>query len=434
MLQTGRARDGWCYDAPVTEARLPSLGVAVLIGPGLMVAATGVGSGDLASATVGGANYGLVLVWAILVGSFAKFVLTEGIARWQLATDSTVMEGWGQHLPGWIKIYFGLYMLLWTLAVSAALANACGLGIANLTGGAISTAWGAVLHSVVGCVFVWVGGFSGFEKVMKFLIGLMVVTIVLCAVLTFDDYGGLVRGALVPTVPEGSTASLLGLIGGVGGTITILAYNYWMREEHMEGAAWLRHVRVDLAVAYTVTAALAIAVLVIAHQAFFVTGVPLNSATVVPQMAESLAATLGPFGAIAYSVGFWGAVFSSLLGVWQSVPYLFADLYGIVRGYPKPVRDALTQVTSTPYRVALLFITIVPIPLAFMGRPLLLLVTYTVVGSFFVPFLAATLLYLNNRIRWTSAVPRNGLGANVVLVLSLLFFLVLGVRDAINAF
>ena len=43
-----------------------------------MVAATGIGSGDVVSATVGGARYGVVLLWAIALGAFFKFVLSEG--------------------------------------------------------------------------------------------------------------------------------------------------------------------------------------------------------------------------------------------------------------------------------------------------------------------------------------------------------------------
>ena len=42
-------------------------------------------------------------------------------------------------------------------------------------------------------------------------------------------------------------------------------------------------------------------------------------------------------------------------------------------------------------------------PFAFMRRPLIIIVTYTIVGSLFMPFLAATLLYLNNRVRWSDA-------------------------------
>ena len=51
-----------------------------------------------------------------------------------------------------------MYLIIWTVAVSAALTNATGLGIANLTGGAISQPWGAVLHSLVGFTFVALGG------------------------------------------------------------------------------------------------------------------------------------------------------------------------------------------------------------------------------------------------------------------------------------
>lgn len=413
---------------------LPRIGLATLIGPGLMVAATGVGAGDLAAATVGGANFGLVLLWAIVIGAFFKYVLTEGVARWQLATNTTLLEGWGEHLPGWVKAYFGAYLVLWTISVSAALANACGLGISNLTNGAIPVSWGAILHSLIGCAFVWIGGFSGFEKLMRALIGLMVVSIVACAAVTLQDIPGTISGLVIPTIPEGSTASLLALIGGVGGTITILNYSYWMREEKIAGPGFLRYVRADLVVAYTVTAILAVAVALLANQAFFVTGVELNSATVVPQMAEMLRTTVGPLGGFAYSIGFWGAVFSSLLGVWQGIPYMFADFYGILKKYPQDVRNEMTQVTSKQYRAALIFITLAPIPFAFTARPFLLVVVYTVLGSLFIPFLAATLLYLNNRVKWDSPVKRNGWGANIVLWMVLAFFAVIAARDVAGQF
>ena len=409
-------------------------GLATLIGPGMMVAATGIGAGDLTAATVGGAGYGLVLIWAIVLGAFFKFVLNEGLARWQLATDKTILEGWAEYLPGWVQVYFGAYLLVWTVAVSVAMANACGLGISNLTGGAIPTSWGAVIHSLLGGALVWFGGFQGFEKLMRALIGIMVIGIVACAVLTFQDFGGTVRGLLIPTVPPGSTTSLLALIGGVGGTITVINYNYWMREEKITGAGSLRYVRIDLLIAYTMTAALAIAVLMMANRAFFTTGVELNSATAVPQMAAMLGATLGPFGSLAYSIGFWGAVASSLLGVWQGVPYMFADIYGIVRKYPSEVRDRLKQTNSTPYRIALIAMTLIPIPFAFLNRPLLLLITYTVIGSLFFPFLAATLLYLNNKVAWDSPVKKNSRITNVLLVMVLVFFAVIAVQDLVNAF
>lgn len=419
-------------DVAATEARA-SIGLLKLAGPGLIVAATGIGSGDVVSATVGGARYGVVLLWAIAVGAFFKYVLTEGIARWQLATGLTAVEGWAEYLPGWVKLYFGVYLLFWTVAVSAALTNATGLGLASLTGGAVPQSWGAVAHSLVGFAFVWFGGYGNFEKLMKTLVGIMGFSILVCAAMTLSDPGPILRGLVVPTIPAGSGTYVLSIIGGIGGSITMLSYNYWMREENMRGAQHLGYVRGDVAVAYIFTALFGMSIMMIANQAFFVPGVAITDAQAVPKMADTLGALLGPFGEYAYAIGFWAAVFASLLGVWQSVPYLYADFYGILIRAPRHAREQLTQVTSTPYRLALAFITLVPLPFAFIGRPLFIIVTYTVVGSLFVPFLAATLLYLNNRVAWTAAVPKNHWTTNVLLVAILALFTIVGAQEVIAA-
>jgi Mn2+/Fe2+ NRAMP family transporter len=404
-----------------------------LAGPGLIVAATGIGSGDVVSATVGGARYGVVLLWAIALGAFFKFVLNEGIARWQLATGLTALEGWAAHLPAWVKVYFGLYLAFWTVAVTAALTNATGLGISNLTGGAVPQSWGAVFHSLFGFVFVLLGGYGGFEKLMKTLVGVMGFSILLCSILTFQDPASVLRGALVPTIPGGAGMYVLSIIGGIGGSITMLSYNYWMREEKISGQDQLGYVRGDIAVAYVFTALFGMAIALIANQAFFLPGVQITDAQAVPRMAEMLGTIIGVFGVWAYSVGFWAAVFASLLGVWQSVPYLYADFYSIAKKLSPEARAEAVKVTSTPYRLALLFVTLVPLPFAFMGRPIAIIVTYTIIGSLFVPFLAATLLYLNNRVRWTSPVPHNSWATNALLAVILIMFVAVGAQEVLNA-
>lgn len=411
----------------------PSVSFLKLAGPGLVVAATGIGSGDVVSATVGGARYGVVLLWAIAAGAFFKFVLQEGIARWQLATGKTALEGWADHLPAWVKWYFIVYLALWTVAVSSSLTNASGLGIANLTNGAIPQSWGAVLHSLIGFAFVFFGGYASFEKFMKVLVGVMGFSILFCAAFTMGDPLPALKGALIPTIPAGSGTYVLSLIGGVGGSITMLSYNYWMREEGMRGSGFLSYVRGDVAIAYIFTAIFGGSIMLIANQAFFMHGVALKDAEAVPRMAAALSTVLGTFGHFAFSVGFWAAVFASLLGVWQSVPYLYADLYGIITRMTPAAREEIVKVTSTPYRIALAFITLVPMPFAFTGRPIQVVITYTIVSSLFVPFVAATILYLNNRVAWTEDVPHNSWITNLLLVAILVLFAFVGFQEAAAA-
>jgi Mn2+/Fe2+ NRAMP family transporter len=237
----------------------------------------------------------------------------------------------------------------------------------------------------------------------------------------------------VPVIPAGSGTYVLSIIGGIGGSITMLSYNYWMREEQISGAESLGYVRGDIAVAYLFTAIFGMSVMLIANQAFFVSGLTITDAQAVPKMADVLGTLLGPFGVYAYSLGFWAAVFASLLGVWQSVPYLYADFYGVLKKLSPEARRDLTKVTSTPYRLALAFITLIPLPFAFTGRPLVIIVIYTIVGSLFVPFLAATLLYLNNRLAWSTDVPHNRWTTNVALATILGLFAIIGMQEVLNA-
>src|SRR5687768_5322425 len=407
----------------------PKVSVWKLAGPGLVVAATGIGSGDVVSATVGGARYGVLLLWAIAAGAFFKFVLQEGIARWQLATGKTAVEGWAEYLPAWVKWYFAVYLVIWTVFVSASLTNATGLGMANLTNNAISQSWAAVAHSLIGGVLIFLGGYNNFEKLMKLLVGIMGFSILFCAMFTMHQPLPALQGLLMPTIAAGSGTYVLSLIGGVGGSITMLSYNYWMREENMRGSGFLSYVRGDIAIAYLFTAIFGGSIMLIANDAFFTAGVTLTNAQAVPRMSEALGNVLGTFGRVAFSVGFWAAVFASLLGVWQSVPYLYADFYGIIKKLPVEARRDLVKGTSTPYRLALAFISLVPIPFAFTGQPIQVVIIYTIVSSLFVPFVAATLLYLNNRVQWTEPVPKNSLITNLLLVAILVLFAIVGFQE-----
>jgi Mn2+/Fe2+ NRAMP family transporter len=237
----------------------------------------------------------------------------------------------------------------------------------------------------------------------------------------------------VPTIPPGAGLYVLSIIGGIGGSVTMLSYNYWMREERLTGPERLGYVRGDITIAYLFTALFGMAIMMTANQAFYVPGVTITNPQAVTKMAEMLGSILGTFGRYAYSIGFWAAVFASLLGVWQSVPYLYADFYSILKKLPPDERARVTKVTSTPYRLALIFVTLAPIPFAFTGQPLEVIVAYTIVGSLFVPFLAATLLYLNNRVKWTSAVPHNNLATNALLVVILALFAIVGGDEALRA-
>ena len=90
-----------------------------IIGPGILVAATGVGAGDLATASFTGSMLGLAVLWAVLLGAAVKYVLNEGLARWQLATGTTFLQGCVDHLGRPVQWLFLIYLLVRSFLVGA---------------------------------------------------------------------------------------------------------------------------------------------------------------------------------------------------------------------------------------------------------------------------------------------------------------------------
>ena len=194
------------------------------IGPGLVAAATGVGVGDLGATLLAGSRFGYTLLWAAAVGTLVKISLAEAVGRWHLATGRTIFQGW-QSLGVWTTVYFSIYAVVWGFVFGATAMTTTGLPLAALFGGAIEV-WG-IGAGVLGFVFVWFNRYAAFERAMTVLVGVMFVSVVGSAVLVAPDLGRLAAG-FVPSVPAGSAVYTLGLVGGVGGTITMAAYGYWV--------------------------------------------------------------------------------------------------------------------------------------------------------------------------------------------------------------
>jgi len=393
-----------------------------IVGPGLLVAATGIGAGDLATAGFAGSYLGTALLWAVAVGALLKFVVTEGLARWQLATGTTLLEGVTGKFGRGFGYGFLVYLAFWSFFVGSALMSACGVTLHALfpvfsaaeTGKVVF----GVLSALTGWLLVLIGGYALFEKLMKLCIAFMFVTVVVTAGLLWPGTAEVARGLFLPSIPELDSGGLgwtIALIGGVGGTVTVLCYGYWIREENRTGAEHLAASRIDLAAAYLVTALFGMAMIIIGST-IEVEG---RGAGLLVSLAGRLESVLGPAAGMAFLIGAFGAVFSSLLGVWQAVPYLFSDTLQQIR---KPVAGVEPVDTrSLPYRGYLAALAIVPAAGLLIGFSSVQK-WYAMVGAWFFPALTLALLILNNRRDWIGERYRNGPAANAALVIVLLFF------------
>jgi hypothetical protein len=269
---------------------------------------------------------------------------------------------------------------------------------------------------------VWFGRYERFLSVIKWFVGLKfgavigsVLLIVLWSGADWSNAGA--KSAF-------STSYTLSLIGGVGGTVTLLSYAYWMREAGWSGPRRISSARTDLTLSFCLVFIFCISMIFLSTQINWTGQILEEGPRLCLLLADRIGAEIGPIGRAVFLLGFWGAAFSSVLGVFHGVPFLFDDWIHLWR------RQAPTGQQGTAYRAWAAYLTLAAISALVIRRPVWLVFAYTVVGSLFFPFVISTLLWLNNS-RHANSATRNGVFVNVVLAAALLLYVYLATESLI---
>jgi Mn2+/Fe2+ NRAMP family transporter len=315
-------------------------------------------------------------------------------------------------------------VVIWGYVYGATAMSSTGLALAALFPVMNLHAW-AILAGVLGFIFVAFNRYALFEQVMKFFIALMFITVVSLAVLVAPNIGAAL-GGLVPTLPEGAAIYTLGLIGGVGGTITLASYGYWVNAKGWRTPGWIPMMRFDNRIGYITTGIFVISMMIVGAELLYNTNIALQGGDRgLLDFDGVLRERLGAFVANMFLVGFAATTFSSILGVWHGVSLLFADFVARLRGRD-PKEQELER--SWAFKAYLFWLTFPPIALLFLDRPFALVVAFGALGAFFMPFLALTLIWLLNS-RRTPAEWRSGWVSNGLLLLATALFVVLASNE-----
>jgi len=392
--------------------------IVSILGPGLLVAATGVGAGDLATAAFTGLNVGTVVLWSILVGAAIKFILNDELARYQVKTGDTLLEGMLDKSAGIFRWLWLVYFVLWSYMVAVALMSACGVVLYAIYPAGLTPAQGkilyGILHSIVGYILIRRGGYQLFEKIMKISIAGMFIAILFTASKLPIPPKDILSGLTIPRLPKDpqKLAWTLALMGGVGGTVTVLNYGYWLRESRRDHASLQQYNTFDIAISYGITAVFSIAMVLIGSQ-IQVAG---KGATLIIRIADELDSMFTSYIKWIFLIGAWATVFSSLLGVWQGVPYLFADMWKKIALRQSPAHKPTS--TYWPYLTGLAFIPITGLWLGFARMQQ----WYSLIGALFMPILSIALLVLYATDKRLRPLTSYSYVVMVLLVIILIFF------------
>ena len=147
---------------------------------------------------------------------------------------------------------------------------------------------------------------------------------------------------------------MLGLIGGVGGTITIASYGYWVTAKKWNGIGWLPMMRLDNAVGYIMTGIFVVCMLDHRLQPA-AWREPHRGRQRAADLGTALDERYGEWARIWFLIGFLAVTISSLLGTWNGVSLLFYDWTRTVRmphGREAEAELASGQVHAYESRVA----------------------------------------------------------------------------------
>ena len=137
------------------------------IGPGIVIALTWLGAGDLVDSAVAGGNYGYALMWAMAVALFVRFVFVSIIAKYQLCNEhgESVIAGLRRIHPS-LPIVVGFLALVFAHFYGSFSVKGAGETTAGLLGLSAEQSWDelfAVLWAIVGYLIVSGGVFGPFQ-------------------------------------------------------------------------------------------------------------------------------------------------------------------------------------------------------------------------------------------------------------------------------
>ena len=387
------------------------------VGPGLVLAASIVGSGELIATTTLGAQVGYAALWVILVSCIVKPVIQAEMGRYTIATGETALEAM-DHVPG---PRFGVGWVVWVWAVTVALTMA---QVGGMLGGVSQ-----VMHLLVPAVpvRVWVvvflaitlalllgGGYDRVERFAMVKVGLFTLITIMAAVVLlrmpqYFSWRDLGQGLTFRLPAQGlSTAVAVFGITGVG-AVELFMYPYWCVEKgyarftgEPDGSAewiarargWIRVMHLDILCSLVIYTLATVAFYLLGAGILHQRGTVPAAKDMIPVLSQIYTGTLGPWALWPFYAGaivtLYGTIFASL----AAHSRVYADMCRLVGLFARDDYAARVR-----YRRGFVIVLGTTAAMAFLlvDSPVRMVVFGGVAQFLMLPIVGAGTIYLRHR-------------------------------------
>jgi manganese transport protein len=322
------------------------------LGPGFILSASIVGSGELIATTILGAKAGFIAFWVIIVSCLVKVAIQIEFGKKAILSGQTPMKSFSD-LPGptfkkgnWAVWTVFLLTLLKVVQVGGMLGGSA-IVVAMLFPG-LPVFVIAVLLALLVSLLVFKNYYKLVEKSSLFMVvAFTVITITSLVAVSFTSYSFTISDILSGlqfNLPSGLVLFAIGAFGITGvASDEIIAYNYWCLEKGYaaytgpsdNSARWKERARGWIRVMY-LDASVAMVIYTAVTASFYLLGasilygreeIPEGNA-LIAALANIYTQSLGEGVRTAYLVGAFFVLFSSVFATLAYWTRLFSDIFG----------------------------------------------------------------------------------------------------------
>lgn len=361
--------------------------------PGIFLLGFNIGTGSVTTMAKAGADYGMTLLWTVLISCAATYVMIVTYGRYTLVTGETALQAFRKHIHPAMGIFF---ILALTAGVSGSVMGVMGI-VADISyewsktffpEGIAPIYWAMFFIALVYFIF-WRGRTEVFERALAVIVAIMAACFVLNFFILMPPPTDIVKGLIptIPDVPETAGRGPLLLIASMVGT-TLFSGLFIIRTTLVKEAGWTlqddKQQKRDALFAAVMMFIISAAIMAAAAGTLFSEGLKLNRPAEMISLLEPLA---GPLAVSIFAVGIIAAGVSSQFPNVLMLPWLICD-------YQNSKRD----MTLSKYRIMVFFISLLGlvVPL-FNARPIFVMIASQAFNVVLLPLTVACILYLGNK-------------------------------------
>jgi manganese transport protein len=332
------------------------------LGPGFILSASIVGSGELIATTIVGAEAGFMLMWFIIFSCLVKVTVQIEFGKHAICSGESTMASLNS-LPGPRLGHANWSIWLWLLLMLGKMVQVGGIvGAVVLAIGEFVPALNRTDNSLMFCLVTYLvaasvsllvfrGYYQLIEKASLIMIGIFTLFTIasLCALQTTEFAISINEFAsgLIPSIPPETVVLIaIGAFGitGVGGD-EIMAYNYWLLEKGYasytgpcnDSVEWERRAKGWIRIMY-LDAMLAMVAYTLMTVMFYLLGAAiLHRQELVPENHELISTlgtmytdSLGPWARSVFVVGAFVVLYSTLFAALAAWTRMFSDAFARV--------------------------------------------------------------------------------------------------------